>query len=114
MKIIYSLNPGNGAMTLVQAECDTIAESEEFMAWYEGALNKHGVDMAEPVAPIEKVEPVEVEISREMLSEAVMEVVKTKGRPVADSIMAQFGAKRISGIPDDKVAEAYKLAKEAL
>ena len=123
MKLVFQAM--GDEFTLQYAECSTVAEAEEFLGWYQ---NRTGavVQMAEPETVTPSVTP-EVEhvvptggvpaptkITRSELSAAAMELMNTKGRNALQAVLDHFSAKRVSEIPDARMAEAFNRIKEVV
>lgn len=128
MKLVFQ-NTDDG-MQLGYVECLSTEEADSFLTWF----NRRANGDAKPAAPtpeeVQKAAPQEMppvahvvptggvpkptKITRSELSAAAMELMNAKGRGAVQGVLAHFDAKRVSEIPDERMAEAFNRIKESL
>lgn len=109
MKLKF-LKSDQGGFDLSVVECDSLAEAEEFKAWFEKKVTPNENSNLEVEKPAEKSNP---KVTRNDVSQAAIALVQTKGRQALEPILQRYEAKRISEIPEDKLADAFQDIKEA-
>lgn len=127
MKLTFS-NDGT-ELSLAYVECVSTQEADDFLNWFNNRAK--GVVPAAPApTPVQEdaqvemplsapaaptgVVPKPTKITRSELSSAAMELMNAKGRGAVQGVLAHFDAKRVSEIPDERMAEAFNRIKEAL
>lgn len=131
MKIMFGTD-NKGELVVNFVECDSIEEAQAFKDWIANA-NKPQVAQVLTITPPAPTPVVTSDVTPEMphgpgiptgsiprkitrddVSQAAIQLVQAKGRQAIDPILAGYGAKRISDIPDSQLYEALKLIKEAM
>lgn len=127
MKLVFQ--HGADGMQLGYVECLSTEEADSFLTWFNNRAN--GVQPAAP-APVQVQDsapqeapsvahvvptggvPAKTKVTRSELSQAAMELMNAKGREALQAVLSHFSAKRVSEIPEDRMAEAFNRIKEAV
>lgn len=120
MKIVFVQHEERG-LILVQAECDTLDEADQFQAWFEAKVNGAANQPELPLPPVTKakaethdeIKSVQEKVTRADLSKAAIALVQTKGRSALEPILQRYNAKRISEISEDNIVHAFADVREA-
>lgn len=110
MKLVF--NQKDNGCALAYVECTSLEEADQFMSWY---ASRTGETPTTQTVEVPNNEPTaeQPKITRNDVSQAAIALVQTKGRDVLQPILATYGAKRISDIPDESLSEAFAKIKEA-
>jgi hypothetical protein len=115
MKLVFNKSPQG--LELAYVECVSTEEADKFQSWFASKVTggqKFDAETVEALAEVAAMPTPEVEkVTRNDVSQAAIALVQTKGRPALNPILEGYNAKRISEIPEDKLAGALADIKRA-